>query len=331
MAPTTPAVSLPLAKRPRRAARWPALATAATNEALAGLLPDDPLAAYALPCRVPLGDKTVACVRAATGTSLSPADRMWAFRAVERALRPMYDRLSSSAPSSASASSMRWSPAEKRRELRAAGQRFLLVQRVDSTSNISDDSPAAAVDDHASRKRGQLTAGIGNYGEIRENERRNKHTSAWESPLAFISFRADVYDEDVSPKNSSGTSRCPPAAPPPLCPSNRDPSDPATPLSSFAQRGIQSLPPPRAVYVYELFVSEHARGRGIGRALMRLLEEICMRAQIFRIVLTVFHENHAAIRLYKEHLGYVVDRSSPSLWGVRDANYEILSKCLRDD
>jgi ribosomal protein S18 acetylase RimI-like enzyme len=309
----------------------------AKDDALLGLLPDNPLAAYALPCILPLGDKTIAHLRTATGASLGVADRVWALRAVERALRPMYDRGLSSSSASASASSLRWSATEKRRELRAPGQRFLLVQQhVESTgNNPSGDGPAANDQGHTSNKARHSEVGTGNTGgEATRNKKGSskRADSASESPLGFISFRADLYDEDICPTSSSDTSCSPSAAAPSaLCASTREPSDSPTQLSPNAQRGIQPLAPPRAVYVYELFIAETARGRGIGQALMRLLEEICRRARIFRIVLTVFHENHAAMRLYKQHLGYVVDRSSPCQWGVHDANYEILSKWLPND
>jgi hypothetical protein len=123
MAPLQPYTSPPpLAKRPPRAARQPA---AAKIDALLRLLSDNPLEAYALPCILPLGDKTIAHLRTATGASLEIADHIWALHAVESALRPMYDRSlsSSSASASAPAFSLRWSATEERRELCAPGKR----------------------------------------------------------------------------------------------------------------------------------------------------------------------------------------------------------------
>jgi ribosomal protein S18 acetylase RimI-like enzyme len=287
------AAAPPPPKRPRRAAAHrPGRDAQTTPENNARRLAEDPLAGYRLPRTIALrpppprdktaqdGDITVtgtpggvsatsgaldARLRAATGASLTPAERTWALRAIEHALRPMYDRTPA----------MRWSTAEKRRELRAAEQQFLLVFP-------SGKDQAAYVSDAASGE----TCAVPN------------------TPLGFVSYRMDHYDEDMPPST--------------------------TPVQSVASQSFSadSPSPAHALYVYELYVSEGARGRGIGLTLMKLLEMICSHAHVGRIVLTVFDENVAAMGLYKQCLGYVVDRSSPCQWGIRDAGYQILSKSL---
>lgn len=56
------------------------------------------------------------------------------------------------------------------------------------------------------------------------------------------------------------------------------------------------------MYVYELFVEKCMRGRGIARALMLYAEDICDKVGVFRIMLTVFSGNEAAMKLYGQGL-----------------------------
>lgn len=58
------------------------------------------------------------------------------------------------------------------------------------------------------------------------------------------------------------------------------------------------------LYVYELFVEERMRGKGMAVALMRHAELICQEMGIQRIMLTVFKRNTAAMHLYSKKLGY---------------------------
>lgn len=83
-----------------------------------------------------------------------------------------------------------------------------------------------------------------------------------------------------------------------------------------------------AVYVYEVFIAENARGRGLAKGLMNIVEEVCRNAGISKIILTVFESNVPALQLYKKSLGFVVADISPSRSGVLDAGYQILSKTL---
>ena len=63
-------------------------------------------------------------------------------------------------------------------------------------------------------------------------------------------------------------------------------------------------PDPSVAWLYDLFVEEASRGRGIGRALMQLVEVEVRAAGMRRIELNVFGDNAHAKRLY-ESLAYV--------------------------
>ncbi len=63
-------------------------------------------------------------------------------------------------------------------------------------------------------------------------------------------------------------------------------------------------PDPGVAWLYDLFVEEASRGRGVGRALMRLVEVEVRAAGMRRIELNVFGDNAHAQRLY-ESLEYV--------------------------
>ena len=60
---------------------------------------------------------------------------------------------------------------------------------------------------------------------------------------------------------------------------------------------------------------------------MALGERLARGLGMRKTKLTVFRTNAAALAFYRQKLGYVVDASSPSKWGV-DECYEILSKPL---
>lgn len=57
------------------------------------------------------------------------------------------------------------------------------------------------------------------------------------------------------------------------------------------------------MYIYELFVEHHARRKGVAAMLMRAAEDIACALNIPALMLTVFVDNNAAVRLYKEKLG----------------------------
>ena len=59
------------------------------------------------------------------------------------------------------------------------------------------------------------------------------------------------------------------------------------------------------LYVYELYVAEHARRNGLGVALMKITEDVALACGIRKVMLTTFVDNKPAVRLYREKLGYV--------------------------
>ena len=86
------------------------------------------------------------------------------------------------------------------------------------------------------------------------------------------------------------------------------------------------------VYCYEIHLSEHVRGRGVGKRLMGFLEEVGRKAEVKKVVLTVFKRNKAAVEFY-ERLGYEEDEYSPRPKKLRNGvvkelDYLIMSKSL---
>ena len=57
------------------------------------------------------------------------------------------------------------------------------------------------------------------------------------------------------------------------------------------------------LYIFEIEVEEIARGRGIGRTLMKCAHEIGISLELYKIMLTVFKSNIAALEFYLK-LGY---------------------------
>lgn len=86
----------------------------------------------------------------------------------------------------------------------------------------------------------------------------------------------------------------------------------------------EDAPADVVVYVYELQIRERYRRQGLGKKLMAIVEQMALKLELPKVMLTVFRINQAAIHFY-QGLDYVVDESSPSQHGEK-ADYEILSK-----
>ncbi|KAI8070058.1 hypothetical protein BC940DRAFT_236162 [Gongronella butleri] len=88
-----------------------------------------------------------------------------------------------------------------------------------------------------------------------------------------------------------------------------------------------------AAYCYELQLAEHARNRGLGEYLMRLLFQIGDFWCMDKVMLTVFKDNHGAMRFYTKKLGFSLDEISPSAClpprRAKRFDYEILSRPCR--
>jgi ribosomal protein S18 acetylase RimI-like enzyme len=78
------------------------------------------------------------------------------------------------------------------------------------------------------------------------------------------------------------------------------------------------------LYVYEIQIGELFRRQGLGKTLMQISERIASKAQLSKVMLTVFKKNQAAMDFYKG-LAYEIDESSPSKHN-EPADYEILSR-----
>ena len=61
-------------------------------------------------------------------------------------------------------------------------------------------------------------------------------------------------------------------------------------------------------YVYDVFVKEEFRGKGIGRTLLQKAESYCREKRYSRILLMVSVNNQAAMKLYDE-MGFKVEQT----------------------
>ncbi|XP_067942426.1 N-alpha-acetyltransferase 40-like isoform X2 [Watersipora subatra] len=84
------------------------------------------------------------------------------------------------------------------------------------------------------------------------------------------------------------------------------------------------------LYCYEIQLEESVQRKGLGRFMMQLLELMAFQTQMRKVILTVFHDNKAAMSFYKSKLSYSLDETSPSAVDVEwEVNYEILSKPIK--
>jgi len=75
------------------------------------------------------------------------------------------------------------------------------------------------------------------------------------------------------------------------------------------------------IYIYEIQIAKRAQGRGLGKYIMRIIEDIAAANSISTIMLTVFSRNMQARKFYGS-IGYSKHKSSPE----PDTGYIILSK-----
>lgn len=80
-------------------------------------------------------------------------------------------------------------------------------------------------------------------------------------------------------------------------------------------------------YCYEVQLEQAVQRRGLGKRLMKALEQLAVRAGMRAVVLTVLDANEAAKRLYAS-LGYTLDQNSPDPDDYEEAHsgYRILRK-----
>lgn len=84
------------------------------------------------------------------------------------------------------------------------------------------------------------------------------------------------------------------------------------------------------VYCYEVHLALELQGKGIGKRLMQMMEEVGKRARVEKAMLTSFKANKNAVLFY-ERLGYLEDEFSPRPRKLRNGivkepDYIILSK-----
>ncbi|KAK2580218.1 hypothetical protein KPH14_012478 [Odynerus spinipes] len=77
------------------------------------------------------------------------------------------------------------------------------------------------------------------------------------------------------------------------------------------------------LYCYELQLEESARGKGLGRFMMRALESMALQHKMQKVILTVLKNNPSALQFFHA-LGYKLDNTSPPESEKKD--YVILNR-----
>ena len=92
-----------------------------------------------------------------------------------------------------------------------------------------------------------------------------------------------------------------------------------------------STPSVPVLYIYEIHLDNGTRGKGLGRSLMKMAENIAKRVGVEKVMLTCFKSNGNA-RSFYEKMGYDVDICSPDDRKTRNkvdkVDYVIMSKDL---
>lgn len=95
-----------------------------------------------------------------------------------------------------------------------------------------------------------------------------------------------------------------------------------------------STPAVPVLYIYEVHLTEAARGKGVGGFLMRVIQEVAKEAGVEKLMLTCFLSNVNALSFYRK-LGFEVDVCSPEDRKTRNkvvkVDYVIMSKSLSED
>ena len=79
-------------------------------------------------------------------------------------------------------------------------------------------------------------------------------------------------------------------------------------------------------YCYEIQLEESVRRKGLGKFMMKVLELMMMKADLLKIMLTVFKHNDVASKFFKEVLKYDIDETCPYDTVYEQFDYEILSR-----
>ena len=80
------------------------------------------------------------------------------------------------------------------------------------------------------------------------------------------------------------------------------------------------------LYCYEIQLEESVRRLGLGKFMVKILELMMIKADLLKIMLTVFKFNEAATKLFKVALKFEVDETNPKDSVYEQFDYEILSR-----
>jgi len=80
------------------------------------------------------------------------------------------------------------------------------------------------------------------------------------------------------------------------------------------------------LYCYEIQLEPSFRRKGLGKLMMKMLELIMLKADMVKIMLTVFKHNADAVKFFKECLRFDVDETCPYNTVYEQFDYEILSR-----
>jgi len=80
------------------------------------------------------------------------------------------------------------------------------------------------------------------------------------------------------------------------------------------------------LYCYEIQLEPTHRRKGLGKLMMKILELLMLKAEMVKIMLTVFKHNPDACQFFKKCLRYTVDETSPYNTIHEQFDYEILSR-----
>lgn len=80
------------------------------------------------------------------------------------------------------------------------------------------------------------------------------------------------------------------------------------------------------LYVYEIQMEEQCRRKGLGRFMMQILEMLAFKADMRKIMLTVFKHNEPASKFFKNAMKFEIDETSLEDDIYEQFDYEIVSK-----
>lgn len=80
------------------------------------------------------------------------------------------------------------------------------------------------------------------------------------------------------------------------------------------------------LYVYEIQMEEAYRRKGLGRFMMQILELMCFKNDLRKIMVTVFKHNPQAKKFFRDTMKFVTDETCPIDDVYEQYDYEILSK-----